>query len=100
MLFRSVSVPAIVNIPEFMRRMSEMNRYYQMNETFSDVTLIVNTANPAVNALKEAKEEDRKLAIMQIYYLALSTYRPLTPEESAELTEDTAKILEKFLKNS
>ncbi len=97
---KDVSVPAIVNIPEFMRRMSEMNRYYQMNETFSDVTLIVNTANPAVNALKEAKEEDRKLAIMQIYYLALSAYRPLTPEESAELTEDTAKILEKFLKNS
>ncbi len=97
---KDVSVPAIVNIPEFMRRMSEMNRYYQMNETFSDVTLIVNTANPAVNALKEAKEEDRKLAIMQIYYHALSAYRPLTPEESAELTEDTAKILEKFLKNS
>lgn len=97
---KNASVPAIVNVPEFMRRMSEMNRFYQMGESPADITLVLNTANPAVQAVASAKEDERAIAVKQIYYLALMGYRPLTAEESAEFSEDTAKILEKFLKNS
>ncbi|MDE6274288.1 MAG: molecular chaperone HtpG, partial [Clostridiales bacterium] len=94
---KNASVPAIVNVSEFMRRMSEMNRFYQMGEMPADVTLIVNVASPAVAAIKGAKK-NRKEAILQVYYLALLAYRQLTPEELAEFTENQTKLIENYVK--
>ncbi len=59
---KNSAVPAIVNVSEFMRRMSEMNQFYQIGNAPTDMTLIVNTANPAVVALKAASEEERMTA--------------------------------------
>ncbi|MDE6676173.1 MAG: molecular chaperone HtpG, partial [Clostridia bacterium] len=94
---KDATVPAVINVSEFMRRMSEMNSFYQMGESAADITLIVNTANPAVLALSAADEEARKTAIEHIYYLALMNYRQLTPEESGAFMADSAKLLEKYL---
>ncbi|MCI9009666.1 MAG: molecular chaperone HtpG [Clostridia bacterium] len=94
---KNSAVPAIVNVSEFMRRMSEMNQFYQIGNAPTDMTLIVNTANPAVVALKAASEEERITAARHIYYLALMDYRGLTPEESDAFHEITAKLLEKYL---
>lgn len=93
------NAPAIVNVSEFMRRMSEMNSFYQMGGGENDVTLIVNTGSEAVQALKGAAEDAQKTSVMQIYYLALLGYRQLTPEELGEFSENQTALLEKYLKN-
>ncbi len=95
---RDASVPAVVNVAEFMRRMSEMNEFYRMGESDADMTLVVNTANENVLALKNADEEGKKLGAEQIYYLALMAYRPLRPEELQKYTENFNRALAAFLK--
>lgn len=96
---KNESVPAVVNVSEFMRRMSEMHSFYQMGESPADVTLIVNTANPAVLALKDAEEARRRLAAEQIYLLALMNYKQLSPEELEIFSANNAELLSKYLKN-
>ena len=96
---KNIVVPAIVTVPEFVRRMTEMNAFYRMGDDIQDVTLVVNSANPAVEALKTAAEEVRKLAVEQIYYLALMSYKPLAPEELQAFTANTSALIEKYLKN-
>lgn len=98
--FKDVTVPAVINVSEFMRRMSEMNSFYQMGDMPTDMTLIVNTANPAVSALTGAGEEERKTVAQYVYYLALMNYRQLTPDESGAFTTNAAKLLEKYLQKS
>ena len=95
--FINPSVPAIINVSEFMRRMQEMNEFYSMGDSGSDVTLVVNTANPAVIALKEASEDQRKVVVQQIYFTAFMSYKPLAPEEFEEFTANTSVLLEKYL---
>ena len=94
---KNTNVPAIVNVPEFLRRMTEMNRFYRMGDDMHDVTLIVNTANAAVKALKTAEQKNRQTAVEQIYYLALMSYKSLEPEELQSFTANTALLLEKYL---
>ncbi len=95
---KDAEVPAIVNASEFMRRMSEMNTFYQMGDSAQDLTLIVNLSNPAVCGLKEADEETKKTAVRQIYYLAMLAFQPLTPDELADFTAGQTRLLEKYLK--
>lgn len=92
------TVPAVINVSEFMRRMSEMNSFYRMGDAATGMTLIVNTSNPAVIALKDADEEARKTAAMQIYYLALMSYKQLSPEDLNAFTATSVALLEKYLK--
>ncbi len=94
---KNETVPAVINVSEFMRRMSEMNSFYQMGEMPTDMTLVVNTANNAVHALTAANEEEQNTAAQYIYYLALMNYRELKPEESEAFTANAAKLLEKYL---
>lgn len=94
---KNANVPAIVNVPEFLRRMTEMNSFYRMGDDMHDVTLIVNTSNAAVNFLKTAEEGERLRAVEQIYYLALMSYKPLEPEELQTFTANTSILLEKYL---
>lgn len=95
--FKDATVPAVINVSEFMRRMSEMNSFYQMGDLPADMTLVVNTANPAVLALSGAGDEERKTVAEYVYYLALMNYRQLTPEESGAFTANASKLLEKYL---
>lgn len=91
-------VPAVVNVAEFARRLSEMHAFYGMGESPADITLVVNVANGAVQALRSAGEEEQKKAVMQIYYLALMNYRPLKPEELSDFVETNTLLLENYLK--
>ena len=75
-----------------------MHSFYGMGESPADVTLIVNMANGAVEALKTAPEEEQTRAAMQIYYLALMNYRQLKPEELSEFVATNAILLENYLK--
>ena len=96
---KNTSVPAVVNVSEFMRRMSEMHSFYGMADAEQEVTLVVNAACPAVLALKGAGEEARKIAAEYIYYLALMNYRTLKPEELAAFTKAGTEFLGKYLKS-
>ena len=75
-----------------------MNSFYQMGGGADDLTLVVNTANPSVQALLTAAEEAKTTVVMQLYYLALLSYRQLTPDENAEFMQSNAKLLETFFK--
>lgn len=95
---KDVNVPAVVNVSEFARRMSEMHAFYGMGESPADIILVVNVANAAVDALKSAPEDAQTKAAMQIYYLALMNYRPLSPEELSDFVATNSFLLENYLK--
>lgn len=95
---KDVNVPAVVNVSEFARRMSEMHAFYGMGESPADIILVVNVANAAVDALKSAPEDAQTKAAMQIYYLALMNYRPLSPEELSDFVATNTFLLENYLK--
>ncbi len=97
---KDVTVPAIVNVAEFSRRMAEMNSFYQMGEMPQQITLVVNAANETVQSLKTAGEEEKKAAAEYIWYLALMSYRALTPEELKAFTETGMRFIGKYLKNA
>lgn len=95
---KDANVPAVVNVSEFARRMSEMHTFYGMGESPADIILVVNVANAAVDALKSAPEDAQTKAAMQIYYLALMNYRPLSPEELSDFVATNTFLLENYLK--
>ena len=98
--FKSGKIPAVVNVDEFMRRMSEMNGFYgmeQMDPT-KHATLVLNLTNPVVAGLLKQSEEKQKFIANQIYYLAMIAYKKLTPEELADFTDKTAKLLFEYTK--
>ena len=92
---KSGKIPAMINVEEFMRRMSEMNEFYGMNDfdTAKHATLVLNVANPTVSGILSQSEEKLEMIVTQIYYLATLAYRKLSPEELSDFTERTAKML-------
>ena len=95
---KDANVPAVINVSEFARRMSEMHSFYGMGESPADLTLVVNTANTAVQALKEADEGIRTQAAQYLYSLALMSYRPLKPEELEKFVATSNQLIQNFLK--
>ncbi len=95
---KNPEIPAVINADEQMRRMSEMNAFYRMGEIPVALTLVVNTANPAVMAVKEATGEAQSSAAEYLYLLALMNFRPLTPDELTAFTAAAGRYLEDSLK--
>lgn len=93
--FKSGKIPAIVNVEEFMRRMSEMNGFYGMEEIdpAKNATLVLNLTNPVVSGLLKQSEEKQKFIVDQIYYLAMLSYKKLSPEELSDFLEKSAELL-------
>ena len=95
--FKNASVPAIINVSEFMRRMNEMNSFYGMNEGGEDVTLVVNSENSVIKNLKNLDNEKRSFVVNQIYYLATISYRKLTPEEMEKFNQNSMQLLNAYI---
>ena len=93
--FKSGKMPAIINVEEFMRRMSEMNGFYGMEEIdpAKNATLVLNLTNPVVSGLLRQTEEKQKFIVNQIYYLAMLSYKKLSPEELSDFLEKSAELL-------
>jgi molecular chaperone HtpG len=93
--FKSVKTPALVNVEEFMRRMSEMGGMYGMGEQdpMKYATLILNATNPVVAGFMTQPEEKQALIANQIYYLAMLSYKKLSPEELADFMEKSGELL-------
>ena len=93
-------MPAVINVDEFARRMSEMNEYYGMAETdaLMGAKLVFNLTNPVVSSLLTLSEIKQKQVIEHIYYLALLSYKPLTPEELADFMDKSGALLFDYVK--
>ncbi len=93
--FKSGKIPAIVNVEEFMRRMSEMGGFYGMDEgdATKTATLVLNVTNPVVNGLLSQPEEKQSVIVNQIYYLAMLSYKKLAPEELSDFVEKSTELL-------
>ena len=93
--FKSGKIPAIINVEEFIRRMSEMSSFYGMQEgdVMKSASLVLNLTNPVVAGLMNQSEDKQKLIINQIYYLAMLSYKKLTPEELSDFVEKSTEML-------
>ena len=98
--FKSGKVPAIINVDEFMRRMSEMGGFYGMEETDASkhATLVLNLTNPVISGLLQQSDEKQAMVVNQIYYLAMLAYKKLTPEELSDFVEKSAAMLFDYCK--
>ena len=59
--FKSAEIPAIVNVSEMSRRFGEMNAFYGLAgaDADRDMTLVINTANPVLQAFTGLDDERR-----------------------------------------
>ena len=80
---KNAEVPAIINVAEFSRRFGEMNAFYGLAgaDAEADMTIVINTANAAVQKFLSLDDEKRKFVANQIYYMAMLSYKKLSPEE-------------------
>ncbi len=93
--FKSGKIPAVINVEEFIRRMSEMNGFYGMteNDPTKNATLVLNLTNPVISGLLNQSEEKQKFIVNQVYYLAMLSYKKLSPEELSDFVEKSAELL-------
>ncbi len=97
---KNADVPAVINVEEFMRRMSEMNKFYGMTEAdaMKNATLVLNVANETVSKLAELSEEKQEFIVNQIYYLAMLSYKKLSPDELADFMKRSETLLADYAK--
>ena len=96
--FKESAAPAILTIPEEMRRMNDMMKLYKMGDGMPlEQTLIMNTASPVVTkltSLLDAGETDKADLIgRQLYMLASLTQRQLTADELVAFLNESYDIL-------
>lgn len=98
--FKSGKIPAVVNVDEFMRRMSEMNGFYGMDsaDPAKNATLVLNLTNPVISSLLTQPKEKQAIIVNQIYYLAMLSYKKLAPEELSDFVEKSAQLLFDYTK--
>lgn len=98
--FKSGKIPAVINVEEFIRRMSEMGGMYGMSEMdpMNGAVLVLNLTNPVVSGLLTQPEEKQKTVINQIYYLAMLSYKPLKPEELSDFVTKSTELLFNYCK--
>ncbi len=96
---KNAGVPAIINVAEISRRFSEMNAFYGLAgaDADRDMTIIINTANPVIAAFMGLDEEKRKFVANQVYYMAMLSYKKLTPEEMKAFTENNMSLLKTYV---
>jgi len=96
--FKNTGVPAIMIVDEYMRRYSEMGQLYGMSEGDLATTLVLNTANPVIQKVKELTEEKQKFVIKYVYLFALASFKKLSPEEQEEFSKLNLELLSDYIK--
>ena len=97
---KNADVAGVINVDEFMRRMSDMNKFYGMSEedVMQNATLVLNVSNETVQKLIELPEEKQEFIVNQIYYLAMLSYKKLSPEELADFMKRSETLLANYAK--
>ena len=102
--FKDEGTPAVLNVPEEMRRMSDMMKLYRMGGDFPvEQTLILNTASPLIRKLNDMtssagegeENKEAKALARQIYLLASLSQRQLTADELVEFLSGSYDLLNK-----
>lgn len=96
---KAQDVPAVINVAEFARRFGEMNAFYGMGgaDADRDMTLVLNAANPVVQAFPSLDEEKKTFVAKQVYYLAKLSYKKLSPDEMKDFSANSVQLLGKFV---
>ncbi len=97
---KSESVPAMILLPEALRRLQELNAMMQQKplEFLEEHTLILNTAHPLVQNLQALSDEGRDpdliaLICNQIYDLALLTQKSFDPTTARAFVQRSNEVL-------
>ena len=97
------TIPALITVSEQSRRMEEMMRMYALagdahEMTFpSDMSIVLNMANPLTKKIAETLTSDAEKAeklARQVFYLALMSQRQLNADEMKSFLEGSFEILE------
>lgn len=94
---KSTQTPAVIVVDEYMRRYSEMGKYYGMSDGDLAKTMIVNLACPAISKIKELSEEKQKFVANYIYYLALGSFKKLSTEEAEKFNSYNLELLNGYI---
>ena len=97
--FKSDTVPAIINVSEYSRRFGEMNAFYGLEgaDTDRDMTIVLNTSNPIIASFPSLVEEKKKFVANQVYYLAMLSYKKLSPDEMKDFSDNMAALLKQYI---
>ena len=97
--FKSADIPAVINVSEFSRRFGEMNAFYGLAgaDADRDMTIVINTANPAVQAFTGLDADRQKFVANQIYYMAMLSYKKLSSDEMKDFTANNMELLNKYI---
>ena len=97
---KSGKLPAVVNVDEFVRRMSEMQGMYGMADLdpMKSATLVLNLTNPIISGLLNQPQEKQEKIAWQVYYMAMLSYKKLSPEELSDFAEKSAQLLFDYAK--
>jgi molecular chaperone HtpG len=97
---KSESVPAMILLPETLRRLQELNAILQQKpmEFLEEHTLVVNTAHPLIQNLQALAEEGRdpelvNLICNHIYDLALITQKSFDPTAARAFVQRSNEVL-------
>lgn len=96
---KNENIPAIINVSEYSRRFGEMNAFYGLAgaDTDRDMTIVLNTANPVITAFTNLDEDKKKFVANQVYYLAMLSYKKLTPDEMKDFSENMDTLLKQYI---
>ncbi len=94
---KNADVPAMIITDEYMRRYAEMGQLYGMSEDDARNTVIVNTASAEIQKLKDLPEDKQATVVNYVYYLALSAFKALTPEESDKFRSLCVEMLKVYV---
>jgi molecular chaperone HtpG len=101
---KAASIPGMILLSEYSRRMQEMSRMYGMGgmdvkDMFpEEQTLVLNRNNHLIKAIvslkdNEAKKDDVGMICQHIYDLALMSHRQLEPEAMTRFIERSNRLL-------
>lgn len=92
------SIPAVINVDEYMRRYSEMGQFYGMSDGELSKTIIVNTSNPIISQIKNLDDTKQKFIAKYVYSLALLSFKKLSPEEMESFVSANLELLTDYIK--
>ncbi len=97
---KNESIPAMVLIPEQLRRFKEMTAFMQQQqaEFMADHTLLVNTSHPLIQniqRLEDAGENPELVALLcrQVYDLALMTQKSFDADSLQRFIQQSTKVM-------
>ena len=92
------NVTALIITDEYMRRYTEMGQIYGMSGGDLAQTMVINTASPLIEKIKELDKDKQKFVANYVYSLALLSFKKLEADELDNFIKDNLSLLENYIK--